>query len=262
MCSTNSPATLSHHVEFSRAPTIEHIDHPNSETYQLHFQLGAPAEMRPLSAASLLTTTVVLMLCVSGRNVVDGQVSVTLADSLRPVYRMMRNFLFDNFGRTDNQWAYSWNLQRGVSGESTNVCSVVRQQTNIGFPIGSATLSAESPKAVSARAAVFLRSARCRHAQSARRASALRASPEAGRHRHRRRDWRLADGRQRSAGHESQPVTDREQGRFMVDWRPGDVAQVPDAAEHSEGVQSGTVRLFAVGWLFDTEDGQVRGLLC
>lgn len=47
---------------------------------------------------------------------VQAQVAVTFADTLRPVYRMMRNFLFDNFGRTDNQWAYNWNLKRGVSG--------------------------------------------------------------------------------------------------------------------------------------------------
>lgn len=40
---------------------------------------------------------------------------ITFLDKYRPTYRFLRSSVFDFVGRTDTQWAYKWNLDRGVS---------------------------------------------------------------------------------------------------------------------------------------------------
>lgn len=115
----------------------------------------------------------------------------------------------------------------------------------------------ESANTVSRGRAVLLRPGRTGSPKSER--SAIRASASTGRYRCGGRTWGFADRRQWSAGDEHPSGDDREQGRFVVDRWPGDVAQVLDVAEHAEGVQSTTVRVLDDGWFVNGEVGQVRG---
>lgn len=40
---------------------------------------------------------------------------ISSLELLRPQYRKFRNGLFKYIGRTDTDWAYNWNVKRGVS---------------------------------------------------------------------------------------------------------------------------------------------------
>lgn len=40
---------------------------------------------------------------------------ITFLENFRPTYRFLRSNVFDFVGRSDTQWAYKWNLDRGVS---------------------------------------------------------------------------------------------------------------------------------------------------
>lgn len=63
--------------------------------------------------ASFLLCGLTFVLTLSSQSLVNGQ--ITFLDKHRPAYRFLRNSLFEVVGRTDNQWAYDWNLKRGVS---------------------------------------------------------------------------------------------------------------------------------------------------
>lgn len=63
-----------------------------------------------MKASYLLCGLTFVLTC---QTLVNGQ--ITFLDKYRPAYRFLRNSLFDIFGRTDDEWAYDWNLKRGVS---------------------------------------------------------------------------------------------------------------------------------------------------
>lgn len=173
---------------------------------------------------------------------VQGQ--LTSIDSLRPLYRIFRNSVFNIVGRTDSDWAYKWNLQRGVK-----ICNVPLRIVLIFLSI------AESSNPFPQRPKILLRSIGTRSPKSP--SPWFGAQTSTGWYRCGWWNRGFSDGRQWSLGHEYSASYDREQRGFMVDRWPSNVAQVFDAAEYAEGVQSESVRIFHDRWVFNVKNGEV-----
>lgn len=168
---------------------------------------------------------------------------ITFFENYRPTYRMLRSSLFDMVGRTDNQWAYKWNLKRGVRFYAIPTPHIKQLKWFLPF--------AESTETISRRSWVLLWSQGA--GRSKWRRSDICASVATRRHWCDRCHRRFIDRGQRCNGHQYTAGVNRKQRRIVVNWRSRYMAKIPNIAEHIESIQSAIVRLLHVGWLFNAQ---------